>query len=417
MKTKAIRLYGKEDLRLEEFELPAIANDEILAKVVTDSLCMSSYKAAKQGSDHKRVPDDCDKNPIIIGHEFCGEIVEVGSQYADRFKAGQKFVIQPALNYKGSLDAPGYSFKYIGGNATYVIIPAVVMIQDCLMDYSGDSFFLGSLAEPVSCVAGSFHSNYHTKQGVYQHEMGIKPNGNMLIAAGCGPMGLCAIQYALAADVRPSVLVVTDIDDVRLSRAEKFLSKEYAKKQGVDLHYLNTSGKDSFERLMALTNNNGYDDVFVLAPVTPLVEQADALLARDGCLNFFAGPSDTTFSAKMNFYNVHYANTHIAAASGGNNDDLREVLAMMSDGRINPSFMITHIGGLNAVAEATLNLPQIPGGKKLIYTHKDLPLTAIEDFEKVGQTDPLFKELAKLCPEGLFTKQAEDYLLENAKNI
>jgi len=49
MKTKAVRLYGKMDLRLEEFELPAIKEDEILVKVSADSLCMSSYKAAKLG--------------------------------------------------------------------------------------------------------------------------------------------------------------------------------------------------------------------------------------------------------------------------------------------------------------------------------------------------------------------------------
>ena len=75
MKTKALRLYGKEDLRLEEFELPELKEDEILAKVVSDSICMSSYKAAMQGADHKRVPDDVAEHPTIIGHEFCGELV------------------------------------------------------------------------------------------------------------------------------------------------------------------------------------------------------------------------------------------------------------------------------------------------------------------------------------------------------
>ena len=45
MKIKAVRLYGKEDLRFEEFELRDIQDDEILAQVMTDSLCMSSYKA------------------------------------------------------------------------------------------------------------------------------------------------------------------------------------------------------------------------------------------------------------------------------------------------------------------------------------------------------------------------------------
>ena len=49
MKTKALRLYGKDDLRLEEFELGKINDDEVLAEIVTDSICMSSYKAAKQG--------------------------------------------------------------------------------------------------------------------------------------------------------------------------------------------------------------------------------------------------------------------------------------------------------------------------------------------------------------------------------
>jgi len=86
MKTKAIRLYGKEDLRLEEFELPAIKEDEILASVVSDSICMSSYKAAHQGTDHKRIPNDVAENPIIIGHEFSGEIIEVGAKWQHKFK-------------------------------------------------------------------------------------------------------------------------------------------------------------------------------------------------------------------------------------------------------------------------------------------------------------------------------------------
>ena len=53
MKTKALRLYGAKDLRTEEFELPEITDDEILAEVISDSICMSSYKATSQGADHK----------------------------------------------------------------------------------------------------------------------------------------------------------------------------------------------------------------------------------------------------------------------------------------------------------------------------------------------------------------------------
>jgi threonine dehydrogenase-like Zn-dependent dehydrogenase len=80
MKTKAVRLYGKNDLRLEEFELPKIKNDEILVKIISDSVCMSTYKLLIQGKDHKRAPKNLAVNPIIIGHEFSGDIIQVGKK-------------------------------------------------------------------------------------------------------------------------------------------------------------------------------------------------------------------------------------------------------------------------------------------------------------------------------------------------
>ncbi len=203
MKTRAVRLYGKDDLRLEEFELPPIREDEILARVVSDSICMSSHKAAKQGADHKRVPKDIARNPTIIGHEFCGTILEVGRKWQHRFKAGSKFAIQPAINYQGSLAAPGYSYRYIGGDATAVIIPNEVMECGCLLDYTGEAYFAASLAEPMSCIVGAFHAIYHSKPGTYVHDMGIVRGGAMAILAGAGPMGLGAIDYAIHCDRRP----------------------------------------------------------------------------------------------------------------------------------------------------------------------------------------------------------------------
>lgn len=417
MKTRAVRLYGKNDLRIEEFELPAIKENEILAKIVTNSVCMSDHKAAEQGADHKRIPDDVAENPIMLGHEFCGEIVEVGKKWADSFSAGDRFSIQPALNYKGTLDAPGYSYQFIGGDATYIVIPNEVMEMDCLLKYEGDAFFLGSLAEPVSCIVGTYHAMYHTTGGSYVHKMEIVEGGNVAIIAGVGPMGLGAIDYGLHRERKPKLMVVTDIDEARLARAAQLYSVEDAAKEGVKLVYLNTKDLDDpVATLKELSGGHGYDDVFVMAPVKPLVEQADAILAKDGCLNFFAGPNRTDFSASLNFYNVHYASTHIVGTSGGNTEDMKESLQMMEKGLINPSAMVTHIGGLNAVPETVIKLPSIPGGKKLMYTHFDLPLTAIADFEEVGKKDPFFAELAKIVARhnGLWNLEAEQYLLENA---
>ncbi|MBE6388654.1 MAG: L-sorbose 1-phosphate reductase [Lentisphaerae bacterium] len=413
MKTTAVRLYGKEDLRLETFELPEISDSEILAKITSDSICMSSFKAAEQGAAHKRVPDDVAEKPIIIGHEFCGEIVQVGAKWQDQFKAGQRFAIQPALNYKGSLAAPGYSYQYIGGDATYIIIPEEVMLTGSLLPYNGDAFFYGSVAEPVSCVIGAFHAQYHTTNGSYEHKMGIVEGGKMAILAGVGPMGLGAVDYAIHGPRRPKLLVVTDIDDDRLARAASLYTVEDAKANGVDLVYLNTGCDDPVARLMEISGGTGYDDVMCFAPVRPVVEQGDKILGKDGCLNFFAGPLDPQFKAEFNFYNVHYASTHIVGTSGGNTDDMKEALSLMEQGKINPACMITHVGGMDAVIETTLNLPKIKGGKKLIYTGINMPLTAIADFAEKGKTDPFFAELAKIVEKHnmLWNAEAEKVLL------
>ncbi|WP_372933141.1 zinc-binding dehydrogenase [Mariniphaga sediminis] len=424
MKTKAVRLYGKEDLRLEEFELPQIKEDEILAKVVSDSICMSSYKAAKQGPKHKRIPDNVNENPVIIGHEMAGEILEVGANWQHKFKPGQKYSIQTALYYEdgplGVLSAPGYTYPNIGGDATYVVIPRDVLVQDCLLTYDGPGFYPASMAEPLSCVIGAMHANYHTKPGSYMHQMEIVDGGKMAILAGVGPMGLAAINYVVnRKDRKPSLLVVTDIDDVRLQRAADIFTVEWAKENGIELVYLNTAGVENpVEKLKEISGGTGYNDVFAFAPVAPVIEQADAILAFDGCLNFFAGPTNPDFSAKLNFYNVHYAATHITGTSGGNKDDMAEALDCLSKG-LDPAGLITHIGGLNAVAKTTLNLPNIPGGKKLIYTHKKLPLTAIDDFAEKGKNDPFYAELANLVSKtkGLWNLEAEKYLLENAPEI
>ena len=92
---------------------------------------------------------------------------------------------------------------------------------------------------------------------------------------------------------------------------------------------------------------------------------------------------------------------------------------MMADGRLNPVAMITHVGGLDSVPATTIGLDKIPGGKKLIYTHKKLPLVALVDFEERGLADPFYAELARIVKKNnmLWCKEAEDYLLAHAPEI
>ena len=225
-------------------------------------------------------------------------------------------------------------------------------------------------------------------------------------------MGLVAIDIALHGDIKPSMVVVTDIDQARLDRAASIFSVEDAAKNGITLVFANTADKDE---LLAISGVTGFDDVFVYAPVPAVVELGDAILGFDGSLNFFAGPLDKQFSAKFNFYNVHYAQHHVTGTSGSTPEDMRDIVRLIGEDRLDPSVMITHIGGINAAIDTTVNLPKIAGGKKLIYTHIELPLTALADFAELGKTDESFCTLDALVKanNGLWCAAAEKYLLEN----
>ena len=315
-------------------------------------------------------------------------------------------MIQANLQLPDRPDCPGYSFPWIGGEATHVVIPNEVMAQDCLLTWEGDTWFEGSLVEPLSCVIGAFNANYHLQEGSYNHVMGIRPQGRTLILGGTGPMGLLAIDYALHGPINPSLLVVTDTNKPKLSYARR----HYPSEPQTLIHYLD-GHEASRDTLLALSGGHGFDDIFVFVPNEQLITLASSLLAPDGCLNFFAGPQDKQFSAPINFYDVHYAFTHYVGTSGGNTDDMRAAVALMQAKKVQTAKVVTHILGLNAAGETTLDLPAVGGGKKLVYTGKAFPLTPLGEI-----ADP---ELAAIVARhhGIWSQEAEAYLLAHAEDI
>ena len=453
MNAKAWRLYGAKDARLEDVELEEAGDDGVVVEIVTNTICLSDYKAVSLGTGHKRVPKDIATNPIMFGHEISGIVREVGPKWASQFKVGQRVCIQPAFNIPGhELETMGYAWHSIGGETTHVYLPSVIMEMGCLLPYEGDAFFKCSLAEPISCIVSAFRSNYHHPFGSHVHEMGIANGGSLLLLAGCGAMGLGCIDIAChSPEKRPRRLVGADIDDARLGRAARMFglcpntvrtsglgderpSGLFAagKVNGVDVSFVNTKNvEDPVAYLKSLNSDEsadaanptstggGYDDIFLFAAVPALITQCSDLLAFGGCLNFFAGPTDQKLSAMFNFYNIHYMNHHTVANSGGDVKDMADSVDWIGRGYLHPEVMITHVGGLPSAAQATFDLPVVPGGKRLVYTHIDMPMVAISDFAERGKSDPFYAELDRVCTanNGLWCKAAEDYLLANAPRI
>lgn len=418
MNTKAVRIYGVKDLRLEEFELPTMKDDEIEARIVTDSLCMSTYKVSNQGEKHKKLPNDLKNHPVIMGHEFCGVITKVGEKWKHLYKPGDCFVAQPNLGRADTFSL-GYSFPYVGGEATSVVIMNEAIEKGCLLPYKGEGFFEGALVEPLSCIVAGFKANFHLRdRNDYDHTMGIKENGALAILGGTGPMGFLAIDYAIHNDRRPKHLVVTGRTQSKLDMAKRLYPVEEAAKYGVTLTYVLTADEDDIvEELKALTPDaKGFDDIFLMAAKERLVTQAEQLLAYDGCLNFFAGPADSKFASTINFYNIHYNATHFVGTSGSNTQDMKDAIALIENKTVNVAKIATHIMGLNHVCESILNLPKMPGGKKIVYSGKEFPVTDVSAFGENNELEKHLKELVD-AHDGLWNAEAEQYFLEHAKDI
>ena len=455
MKAKAWRLYGAKDARLEDIELEPAGEEGIIVEIVTNTICLSDYKGATLGTGHKRVPRDIATRPTMFGHEVSGIVREVGEKWKDKFHVGQHVGLQPSLNIPGhELETVGYAWHTIGGETTHVYLPSIVMEMGCLLPYDGDAFFKCSLAEPISCIVSGFRTNYHNAFCSHDLEVGIVEKGTMLLMAGCGAMGLGCIDIAChSPEKRPRRLVVTDIDDARLARAARMfgLSGERGtgngKREtgngercvvargnvnGVEVIFVNTRDVEDPVSLLKSFNlvddaradnptstGGGYDDIFLFAAVPALITQCSDLLGFGGCLNFFAGPTDQHLMASFNFYNVHYMMHHVVANSGGDVKDMADSVDWIGKGYLHPEVMITHVGGLDSAAEATFDMLKVPGGKRLVYTHVNMPMTAIEDFAQKGKTDPFYAELDRICSanNGLWCKEAEDYLLANAPKV
>ena len=417
MKTKALRLHGANDIRLETIELPEITEDEVLIRVVSDSVCASTYKAIRQGPKHKRVPENVAECPVIVGHELCGEILQVGANEAGNWKIGQKVVLQPALKLPSGYD-PGYSYPFVGGNTQYAVVPKVVLERGCLLPYGGDGFFSGSLAEALGCIIRGYKGLYHTDYTNYVRTDGAKKGGKVAILGGAGPMGIGAVELALGyADVKQ--IVVTDLNQQRLDFAAKNCSPERAKALGARLHYINTAAMEDPAAYLLQLSEGGFHDVFVMAPVAQLFSLAERICAEDGCINFFAGPPVHCLPGSLNLYRVHYDGIHVVGTAGSIPEDMTDVLRLMEAGKLDPGALVSHILGLNAAAETLYGMEKPDGAKKVCYNGLDLPLTAIADFEELGKEDPMFARLHALVQKhgGLWNAEAEAYLLENCPKL
>ena len=187
----------------------------------------------------------------------------------------------------------------------------------------------------------------------------------------------------------------------------------------MDLRYINTSGMEDPAALLLELSDGGFDDVFVMVPVADLFTMAEKICREDGCINFFAGPAVHNLQGSLNLYRVHYDGIHVVGTAGSIPEDTVDTIKLIEKDAVNPGAIVSHILGLNAVADAIFAMEKPNGAKKVCYSHLDLPMVAVDDLEELGKDNALYAELAKIVKAngGLWCAAAEEYLLANAPKI
>lgn len=261
---KAAVLYGQKDIRYDEIEMPVIKDDDILVKVKNTGVC---------GSDIPRVLGNAAHYyPIVLGHEFSGEVVEAGSQVRN-IKAGDRISGVPLIPCHRCADCirghfsqcKNYSFlgsRKNGSWAEYVKLPAknTVKLPDEV------SFVQGAFFEPVTvALHGLFVMDF---KGGYD-----------VAIAGMGTIGLLTMQCARIMGARR--IFAFDIDNSRLD-----IAKEY----GADI-CINTMDDNFREEIKEHTRGRGFEMVIETAGVEFTEKLCLEIAANKGNVMFIGTPS------------------------------------------------------------------------------------------------------------------------------
>ncbi len=235
----------------------------------------------------------------------------------------------------------------------------------------------------------------------------LKPGGKVLFAGAGGPIGRMHVQRAIEFQNPPKTIVCTDVSDLRLADLRDTYGAQ-AKENGVEIIFTNPMVKEDYKALIdSIMADGGFDDVIVLAPIPPLIEEITSYIADDGLVNVFAGIARGT-SVNIDFSRIVFDNVRYIGHSGSGLDDMQMTLGKIESGELNAKRTVAAVGslhygkdGLQAVQEA-----KYPG-KVVIFNHiKEFPVTPLSEFAEKLPT------VAALFIDGEWTNEAEKEFLK-----
>jgi L-iditol 2-dehydrogenase len=329
---KAAVYHGKADIRVENVPEPTLEAGEVLVAIDACSVCGTDLRTFRHG-DPKITP------PRILGHEFCGRVVESRAPNAN-VRVGDRVVMYIVILHgtdryveMGRMNLTTHrttmSYHHDGAFAPLMKVPAAAVAQGNLFrvtsDVPSDQM---SLAEPLGCVL-----NAHSRLGV-----GLKDSVCVL---GAGPIG---IMHAVVSRLQGAQKVfVVDTNPERLAMAQRF---------DIDDAILSTPDGAHRDRIRELTEGQGADVVIVAVSAGAAQNDGLDIAAKAGRVNFFAGLPKTAPEANLNVNHIHYKELVVSGSYSEKKSDFQAAFALLHSGRFPGDRIITHPLPLERITEA-----------------------------------------------------------------
>ena len=342
---KAARLYGIEDIRVENIQVPEIAEDEVLLCVKASFICGTDVRFFKNGK-----PGNGDE-PLVAGHEIAGIIEEVGEKVSE-YQVGQRVGVAPNYgcgvcdicisgNTQMCKQSEALGVSVDGGFAEFMRVPAAAVRQGNITPIDDNvSFEEAALAEPLSCVY-----NAYEKIGIYP--------GDHVLVIGAGPIGLMHAKVALMAGA--AAVYINDISIERLELAKKLLPAITA------IH-----GENLQEKLSEHTSGRLADLVITAASVPVIQENAFSLAGMNGRIMFFGGLPKGRSVVQLDTNEIHYKQLTVAGTTRQSLRQYRDCLKLIGSGRLVVSDLITAAAALDDINEVIANVAAGIGLKSVI---------------------------------------------------
>lgn len=309
---KAVRLYGKDDIRLVDVPVPEITEEEMLLKVRAASICGTDVRMFKNG--YKNVSPE---NPLTLGHEFAGDIVKVGAKVKG-YLEGQKVSVAPNIGC-GTCDLcvsgqthlctnyQAFGVTMDGGFAEYVKIPKEAIVQGNVSPLDESiTYPAAALVEPLSCVYNG------------QKLIGIRPGDDVLII-GMGPIGIMHIMVSRI--LGAGKIFINDLSESRVNKAKE-LFPEVLPIYGDVLEGFKEYGQ------------SGVDICIIAAPAADAQAKSPEYMNMNGRLLFFGGLPEHKKIVPIDTNILHYKQLRIQGCTKQSVSEYRLCAKLVDDGRI-----------------------------------------------------------------------------------